>query len=286
MVRYSFILPCQNEEKTVGKVIDGIHEVMAGKEYEIILSDSSTDHSRMIAEQKGAKVIHHGKKGYGTAIREGVAVSTGEILVIGDADDTYDFREIPLLLSQIEAAGLVIGSRYKGVIQKGAMPLHHRYIGNPLISRMIRFFFRCSVTDALSGLRVIKKSTLESLGLTTNGMEYASEMVIKACKKKMRIIEVPITYHKRVGRSKTRSLGDGWKHLRFIMLYSPLFLFFVPGIFLFSLGSFLLLLLRRGPVDLIWVHLDIHPLILGALLTILGFQIIILGIFAKTFAEI
>ena len=279
--KISVVLPCRNEEKTVGLCIDKIRQALEGYNYEIIVSDSSKDRSPIIAKEKGAIVVNHGKVGYGNAYLEGFKAVTGDIVVVGDADNTYDFLEVPKLLAQMEKYDFVLGRRT--YLHKGSMPALHRYIGNPGLSLVLRMLFGAKVMDTHSGLRVIKADKLRQLELRTTGMEFASEMIIKAVKHKLRIKEVPIHYYKRAGASKLRSFRDGWKHLRFMMLYSPSSLFFVPGIILFLLGITGLIALSAGSITINNFELGVHTAVFSSLLTILGFQLIFLTLFAKIY---
>jgi len=276
----SVILPCRNEEKTVGDCIRKVRKVFSehGIHGEIIVSDSSTDNSASIAMKLGVKVIRHNKEGYGYAYQEGFKHSKGDIIIIGDADNTYDFSEIPKLLSKAKGNDIVIGSRLKGSIKKGAMPWLHRYVGNPLLSIMLRFLFGSKVSDTQSGFRLVKREAWKKLNLQTTGMEFASEMIIRATKQKMRIAEVPINYYPRkIGsKSKLRSLRDGWKHLRFMLLYSHSLLFMLPGIILLLTGIALLTMFLSS----------LFYSLLGVLLIVLGYQVIMLGVFAKTYAAV
>lgn len=275
----SVILPCRNEEKTIGDCIRKIRNVFddEGISGEIIVSDSSTDGSARIAEELGVKVVRHGKEGYGYAFQEGFKHSKGDVLIIADADGTYDFSEMPRLISKAESSDLVIGSRLKGDIKKGSMSWHHRYIGNPVLSLLLRFLFKSRLSDTQSGFRLIKRDAWKRLNLQTTGMEFATEMIIRAAKKGLKVAEVPITYYpRRVGsRSKLRSFRDGWKHLRFMMLYSPSAIFLFPG----------LLLLAAGLALLFFFSSLLNPL-LSAFLVILGYQAILLSMFAKTYASV
>ncbi|MBN2142448.1 glycosyltransferase family 2 protein [Candidatus Woesearchaeota archaeon] len=278
-ISISVILPCRNEEKTVGECIQKIRKAFEneGISGEIIVSDSSNDGSADIAKELGAIVVRHGKEGYGYAYQEGFKASKGDIIIIGDADGTYDFSEIPKLLSKSEGNDLVIGSRLKGDIKKGAMPWHHRYIGNPVLSMLLRVLFRSRVSDTQSGFRLVKRKAWEKLSLHTTGMEFASEMIIRAGMKGLRVAEVPITYYPRkIGsKSKLRSFRDGWKHLRFMMLYSPSLIFLFPGLLLLIAGLAMLFLFSNL----------LNPL-LSSLLIILSYQVIMLSVFAKTYASV
>ncbi len=271
MAKISVVLPCRDEEKTIGVCIDKLKKALKGQDYEIIVSDSSTDRSADIARKKGVKVIMHGLSGYGNAYLEGFKQVSGDIVVMGDSDNTYDFLELPLLLKQAEKYDLVMGRRR--FIDKNAMPFLHKDIGNPLLSFILRLFFGAKVKDTHSGFRVIKTAALKKLDLKTTGMEFASEMIIKAVKSDLSIKEVPIHYHKRIGDSKLESFRDGWKHLRFMLLYSPAYLFFFPGMLLFLAGFFGLFL----------SGLKIHGLIVSSFVLILGFQLIFLTLFARIY---
>ncbi|WP_048147030.1 glycosyltransferase family 2 protein [Pyrococcus abyssi] len=281
-VEVSVILPTMNEEKAVEKVIPQIKETLAqmGVTYEIIVVDKSNDKTPEIARNLGAKVIRQKGKGYGDAYLEGFKVAKGKYIVMMDPDGSYDPKEIPKLLEILrkEAADFVIGSRLKGKIEPGAMPWLHRYIGNPLLTKILNFLFKIKVSDAHSGFRAIKRDALQKLTLKCRGMEFASEMIIEAAKAGLKIAEVPITYHPRIGESKLHSFKDGWRHLRLMLLYSPLYLFLIPGLFLILIGSvFLIYGSNTEP-------LRAHLMILGSLLIIVGFQIINFGISGKVYA--
>jgi len=282
----SLILPCRNEEQTVAEVIRKARAALEshGKPYEIIVADSSRDRSAEIAKQAGAKVVRHNKAGYGAALHVGFSAARGNILAMADADDTYDLRELPRLIHALEDADLVLGTRLKGTIKRGAMPLLHRYLGNPLLSFLFRRFFRLNVSDTHCGMRVIRKEAFERMDLQTTGMEYASEMLIEAARKGMKVKEAPITYWPRKGHSKLRSFNDGWKHLRFMLLYSPSWLYLLPGSILFLLGSTFTLLISMKSISIGGYRPDIHPLFASSLLMIIGYTIILMGIFAKTYA--
>jgi len=279
--KISVVLPCRNEQKTIGICIDKIRKALKGMNYEIIVSDSSKDKSPLIAKRKGAIVVKHKKVGYGNAYLEGFKHISGDVAVLGDADNTYNFLEIPKLLKYIDEYDLVLGRRK--YIHKGAMPALHRYIGNPILSFALRFFFKAKVRDTHSGFRVIRTKTLKKLGLKTTGMEFASEMIIKAMKNKLRIKEVSIHYYKRIGDSKLQSFRDGWKHLRFMLLYSPSYLFFMPGLLMFIIGLIGLISLSAGNLMIKNFELGIHTAIFASLITILGFQLIFLTLFAKIY---
>ncbi len=285
-VDVSVILPCRNEELTIGKCIQQIKYVFKKNKIkgEIIISDSSVDSSPDIAEEHNVKLIKHDKNGYGIAILEGIKKASGKNIIIGDADGTYDFSEIPLFLEKLKENDLVIGSRLKGDIKKGAMPFIHRYIGNPLLSFILNMFFRTKISDAHSGFRAIRKKSLEKLELKTTGMEFASEMIIKAAKNNLDISEVPISYYPRLGKSKLNSFSDGWRHLRFMLMFSPTYLFFIPGSLLFITGIIFLTFMLFGTFFIAGNDIGLYITALSSLLSILGYQIINLGLYSRIYA--
>jgi glycosyltransferase involved in cell wall biosynthesis len=284
--KVSVILPCRNEEKTIGICIKKIQEVLEENKIngEIIVADSSSDRSAKIAKNLGGNVVKHNKIGYGNAYLEGFKHAKGKYIIMGDADDTYDFLEIPRFLEALKDCDFVIGDRFKGNMEKGAMPWLHKYIGNPFLSFVLRVLFKTNIRDAHCGFRAIKKKHLDKLNLVSPGMEFASEMIIKAIKNNLKIKEIPVNYSKRIGKSKLQSFNDGWQHLRFMLLYSPNYLFLLPGIILFIIGLVLMIILVKGPFYMGETMIDIHSMVLGSLLSIVGFQITFLGLFAKTYA--
>lgn len=277
----SVVLPCLNEEATVGKCVDKALKVMEdrGITGEVIVVDNGcTDASAKIAEEHGARVIYEAERGYGNALKKGFAEASGSIIVMADADDTYDLLEMPKFLDGLGSADFVMGSRLKGDVKKGAMPWLHRHVGNPLLTRLLNLLFRANISDAHCGMRAFKRDVLEMMELKTAGMEFASEMIIKAAKLGIEIKEVPVTYSPRGGgEAKLVSIEDGWRHVRFMFLYKHAMLFLTPGAFFFVLG---ILLIFAVP------SLRYHSMILGGFLTILGFQIMALGIYSKIFAAI
>lgn len=281
-VEVSIVLPTMNEEEAVRVILPEIKEVMdnMGLSYEIIVVDKSSDRTPDIARSLGAIVVRQKGKGYGDAYLEGFKHAKGKYIVMLDPDGSYDPKDIPKLLEPLlkNRADFVMGTRLKGKIEKGAMPWLHKYIGNPLLTKILNILFKAGISDAHCGMRAIRKDALEKLPLKCRGMEFASEMVIEAAKKKLRIAEVPIVYHPRIGESKLSSFRDGWRHLRLMLLYSPFHLFLLPGILLVSLGiSSLVYTYFVSPIRL-------HTMILGSILTIVGFQIISFGISSKVYA--
>ena len=286
-VLVSVILPCRNEELALPLCLTEIKKVFAQANIdgEIIVSDSSTDNSPQIAKDFGVVLVKHDLLGYGQACLEGFKAAQGKYLILGDADGTYDFNEIPNFLKYLQAGyNFVLGNRFAGKIDLGAMPILNRYLGNPILSLLFRLLFRAPLADIHCGLRAISKISFEKLNLKTTGMEFASEMIIKAVKKKMWIKELPINYYCRRGRSKLKPWADGWRHLRFMLLYSPLVLFFLPGLTIFIVGLVSLGLIYFDAFSVLGRRLQYHPMFLAALLIISGYQLIIFSIFAKIYA--
>ncbi|MDP3027725.1 MAG: glycosyltransferase family 2 protein [Nanoarchaeota archaeon] len=294
-MKISVVLPCRNEEGSIAICIEKIKkafESIKEKDYEIIVSDSSRDKSAEIAKKiaqnsnKKVKVIKHDLDGYGNACLKGIEHAKGKYVIIGDVDNTYDFSEIPRFIEELDKGyDLVIGSRFKGKIERGAMPFSHRYIGTPILNFLLSLFFRKKISDCNSGFRAIKKEALDKLSLKTTGMEFASEMLIKAIKNNLKIKEIPITYSKRTGNSKLKSFSDGWKHLRFMLLYSPNYVFLIPGIFLTILGFILMLLILTKSLTLFGITFQTHPMFIGSVLVILGYQLILTGFFSRIYAH-
>ncbi len=293
MKSISVIIPALNEEGIVGDTIkkipvDKLRSL--GLETEILVVDNaSEDNTAMEAGKAGARVVYEGRRGYGNAYIRGLKEAVGDILVLGDADGTYPLEKTYDFIKPIleGKADFINGSRMKGRILPGAMPWLHRYIGNPFLTFVLNLLFRTHISDAHCGMKAFTQEALRRMDLKSPGMEFASEIIIEAVRKGLRIAEVPIEYRpRRVGKAKLRSFQDGWRHLRFMLLYSPTALFLIPGSFLFMLGLFLVILLMGGPLYIADVGIDFHTMVLGNLLTILGFQILALGIYAKIYATI
>jgi len=284
----SVILPCLNEEQAIGKCIEQLKEVIKKNKLNaeiIVVDNGSTDNSCKIAKGKGVELVYEKERGYGAAYLKGFEAARGDYIFIADLDGSYDFNEIVNFVAELKKGyDFVIGDRFKGNIEKGAMPLSHKYFGNPLLSAILRVFFRARIHDAHCGMRAIKKEKLQKLNLKTVGMEFASEMIIKAIKNNLKIKELPINYYKRKGFSKLKSFGDGWRHLRFMLLYSPLFLFFIPGSILFFIGLLSTFWLYFGSPEILGIRFQYHPMFLSTLLIIIGYQLIIFALFAKTYA--
>ncbi len=283
----SIILPCRNEEQALPICLNQIRQVIKKHRLnaEVIVSDSSTDSSPEIARKNKIRLIKHNKQGYGIAYLEAFKHAKGEYVFIADADCTYDFNEIPIFLKFLKQDyDFIIGNRFSGKMQKNAMSFSHRYIGNPLLSFILRLFFKTNIKDSHCGMRAISKTALDKLNLQTTGMEFASEMIIKAINHKLRIKQLPIAYYSRKGTSKLNTFSDGWKHLRFMLLYSPLFLFFIPGLIFFLIGFETLLWFYFTNPIIGGIRFQFHPMFISSLLTITGYQLIFFTFFAKTYS--
>jgi glycosyltransferase involved in cell wall biosynthesis len=289
-VELSVVMPCLNEAETIETCVRKAQRALqeAGIVGEIVIADNgSADGSVEIAERLGAKVVHVKAKGYGSALTGGIAASAGKYIIMGDADDSYDFGHIPRFLEQLrDGADLVMGNRFRGGIQRDAMPPLHKYFGNPMLTRIGRMFFHSPVGDFYCGLRGFRKDSYERMGLRTTGMEFATEMVVKASLLGMRIAEVPTTLAPD-GRSRPphlRTWRDGWRTLRFFLLYSPRWLFLYPGMVLMFAAGLLGLWLLAAPRTVGSITFDVHTLLYAASSVVLGFQAISFAIFTKLFA--
>ena len=278
------IIPTLDEERSIGRCLDKVLSVFERNNLkgEIIVADSSTDRTAEIARSRGARVIRSEKKGYGAAYITAFPHARGRYIVIGDGDDTYDFSQIPLLIDPLNrGADMVIGSRFKGEIHPKAMTPLHRYIGNPLLTWMVNVLFHAHFSDVHSGFRAIKREALGKLELKTPGMEFASEMMVRARQSGIRIEEVPITYGPRKAPSKLHSFADGWRHIRYVLLLNPLPFIAIPGAAFSVIGLFLMILFAWwGQVTT--SHL--HSFILGAFLLCGGVQVIVIGVLMKIYS--
>jgi glycosyltransferase involved in cell wall biosynthesis len=287
-IEVSVVIPCLNEEETIGTCVEKAQRVFKEKGIPgevLVVDNGSTDRSADIVRSLGARVILQKERGYGAAYLKGFEEAAGKYIVMGDADDTYDFLETPKFIDKLKSGfDFVMGSRFKGKILPGAMPWLHRYIGNPVLSFILNKFFGLNISDTHCGMRAFTKDAYKKMLLRTTGMELASEMVINASKAKLKIAEIPIIYHPRKGESKLRSFYDGWRHLRFMLMYSPTHLFLMPGIFLTLIGLLSLLILLRGPLRLGNITFGIHYMVVASFLAILGIQIIFIGFFAKIYS--
>jgi glycosyltransferase involved in cell wall biosynthesis len=288
-VSVSVVIPCLDEEATIAEVVrkalEGI--AAAGAEGEVIVVDNgSGDRSVELAEAAGARVLHEPRRGYGSAYLAGLEAAGGEYVVMADADDTYDLTQLGQLVERLDAgADLVLGSRFRGRILPGAMPWSHRWIGNPVLTGMLNLLFRSGISDAHCGLRAVRSDVLPRLRLSTTGMEFASEMVIKAAKQGLRIDEVPIVYYPRQGESKLNSARDAWRHVRFMLVHSATFLFLIPGGLALVLGLGTLTVLALRP-SLGGEEVGLSLSIVAGFVAIVGAQVVQLGLFARTYAVI
>jgi glycosyltransferase involved in cell wall biosynthesis len=289
LLEVSILMPCLNEAETIGRCVDRARESIARLNIraEILVADNgSTDGSQQIALAHGARVVTVDEPGYGAAIRGGVAASSGRYIIMGDADESYDFAEIPPILERLRVGDdLVMGNRFAGGIEKGAMPWSHRWIGNPVLSMTGRIFFGSHVRDFHCGLRGFSVDAFRRMRLNTTGMEFASEIVVKASLASMKVSEVPITLHKD-GRSRSphlRTWRDGWRHLRFLLLFCPRWLFVIPGVALMLLGSLMTLWLLGGTRYVGSVGLDIHTMLVSGVFALIGYELMLFGAFIKVF---
>lgn len=283
-------MPCLNEARTletcIGKALSFLekHQITG----EVVIADNgSTDGSQELARKAGARVVDVQEKGYGSALMGGIQAAQGTYIIMGDSDDSYDFENLmPYVAKLREGYDLVMGNRFKGGVKPGAMPFLHKYLGNPVLSFIGRLFFSIPIGDFHCGLRGFRKDAAIRMNLRTTGMEFASEMVVKASLHQMKITEVPTTLSPD-GRGRPphlRTWRDGWRHLRFLLMYSPKWLFLVPGFLLIFLGTFLTASLISGPIQLGTVRFDVHTLLYAAGMVIVGFQSIVFYTFSKMFA--
>jgi glycosyltransferase involved in cell wall biosynthesis len=289
-VDISVVMPCLNEAASVGicvtKALEGIRR--SGLEGEVVVSDNgSTDDSVAIATAAGARVVRQPLRGYGNAYLKGFAEARGRFIVMGDSDDTYDFTQLSALVEPLRTGQVdyVLGSRFGGEIKKGAMTWSHRYVGNPILTGVLNRFFGLKSSDAHSGMRAFTREAVDRMALNCEGMEFASEIVVKAARASLRVAEVPITYHPRIGESKLNGVRDAWRHLRFMLILAPTYLFIYPGLALFGVGFVAQAVLLSGPVHVGSRGLYVHFSILAALLTLVGSQALVFGVFARTYSK-
>jgi len=283
----SVIIPCLNEEKTLKTCIQKAQKAfrqlkMRGEV--VVVDNGSTDSSAEIAKKAGARVVVHPIRGYGSALKRGIAEAKGKYLIMGDGDNTYDFLDIPKFVRFLEqGADLVMGSRVRGKIEPGAMPWLHRWVGTPFLTTVMNIFFGSKISDTNCGMRAFTKRAVEKLNLKCNGMEFASEMVIKAAQKKLKIVETPIDYYAtapdRVPNLHT--FRDGWRHLRFMLVLAPTYLFLVPGLLIFLLGLALsLVLFFKQNASLFNIPLGLSTAMFANALLFMGLQIGLFGVYA------
>ncbi len=288
-VDVSVVMPCLNEAASVAQCVRKARAALerAGLAGEVVVADNgSTDGSAELAEKAGARVVRAPRRGYGAAYLAGMDAALGRWIVMGDADGTYDFDDVPAFVARLkEGNDLVVGSRFAGTIMPGAMPWLHRYIGNPVLTGILGVFFGQRVSDAHCGMRALTREANDRMGLRTTGMEYASEMIAMAIRNGLKVAELPIIYRPREGESKLRSFRDGWRHLRFMLLLSPTPLFLAPGLLMIALGLAGLALLLPGPLLIGGMSFDFHFMFVASALAILGVQLVVLGLAAKAFAR-
>ena len=286
----TILMPCLNEAETIGICVEKARTFLEsrGIDGEVLVADNgSTDGSQTIAERLGARVVSVPERGYGSALMGGIAAARGRYMIMGDADDSYDFSALDPFVSKLrEGYELVMGNRFKGGIERNAMPFLHRYLGNPVLSRIGRLFFGSPIGDFHCGLRGFNRDAIRGLGLTTTGMEFASELVVKSTLQDLRVTEVATTLSPD-GRSAAphlRTWRDGWRHLRFLLLFSPRWLFLYPGLVLMTVGLATMLWLLPGPRRLGPLGLDVNTLVYSGAAIVLGFQAVTFWAFAKIFA--
>jgi glycosyltransferase involved in cell wall biosynthesis len=286
----SVVVPCLNEEEAVGNVVDQAFEGIrrSGFTGEVIVVDNgSTDASAEVADQHGARVVTEPQPGYGSAYLAGLAEARGQYVVMGDADGTYPLQELASFVERLqEGDDLVIGSRFKGRIHGNAMPFLNRFVGNPILTGMLNLLFGVKVSDAHCGMRAVRREAVRPLDLHSTGMEFASEMVFKAYRRGLAVSEIPIDYFPRTGESKLNRFGDAWRHVRFMLLYSPSWLYLLPGSVFLVLGISGMLVLASGPIDVFGRSWQIHTMLGFVALTLIGAQVIQLGVFARTYARV
>ncbi|HEY0451536.1 glycosyltransferase family 2 protein [Actinophytocola sp.] len=285
----TIVMPCLNEAETLATCVRKAQGYLdrSGVAGEVLIADNgSTDGSQDIARTLGARVVDVEAKGYGSALMGGIRAARGTYVIMGDADDSYDFSDLDPFVAELrKGADLVMGNRFQGGIEPGAMPPLHRYLGNPVLSAVGKLFFKAPVGDFHCGLRGFRREAILRIGLHTTGMEFASEIVVKSCMSGLRIAEVPTTL-KKDGRSRPphlRSWRDGWRHLRFLLIYSPRWLFLYPGLAVLGLGLLASLVLLVGPVSIGSVGFDVGTMIYAAGFAILGYQAVLFSVMTKLF---
>ncbi|MDD2679590.1 MAG: glycosyltransferase family 2 protein [Candidatus Omnitrophica bacterium] len=287
-IEVSIVMPCLNEEETIGACVQKAFKAIQenGIAGEVIVADNgSIDKSVELAREEGAKVVLQREKGYGCAYQLGISEAKGKYIIIGDSDDTYNFLDIMKFVRPLrEGYEFVNGSRIRGEIHNGAMPFLHRYLGNPTLSFILSIFFKSSFSDVYCGMKAFTKNAYEKIKPVSCGMEYALELIIRASGLNLKRTEVPVDLYLRKGESKLRTFRDGWRSLRFMLLYCPNYLFFVPGGLFFLTGFAGMCLLLNGPFIFLHHKFEFHAMIFSSMLVLSGFQLINLGFFAKTYA--
>jgi len=286
-IMISIVMPCLNEARTLGNCVSKAQRSLMrmGVPGEVVVANNgSTDGSAEIALACGARVVDAGRRGYGSALQAGIAAARGRFIIMGDADESYDFGALEPFVERLRHGDdLVMGNRFRGRIMPGAMSPLHRYFGNPALTGILNLFFHSPIGDAHCGLRAFSKGAYERLGLTCPGMEFASEMVVRACLLRLKISEVPIVLHPdgRDRRPHLRSFRDGWRHLRLLLLLCPLWLYLIPAAILFSVGLGLMVWLTSGPRSVGGVVLDLHSMLCGSLCVLLAYHTFWLWVYAK-----
>ena len=290
-VEVSVVIPCLNEANSLAFCVDKAVKAFraSGLSGEVVVADNgSTDGSLQIAEEHGARVVHVPERGYGSALRAGIAAARGPLIIMGDADDSYDFTDVPRFVDKLrEGYDIVMGNRFRGGIKPGAMPPSHKYLGNPGLTALLNTLFRAHIGDSYCGMRGFTRALYDRLDVRSTGMEFALEMIIKAAQIGARISEIPIILwpDKRGRPPHLRSFRDGWRSLRFMLLYAPNWLFLYPGAMLAAFGLFVVFWLLPGPRQISpHVILDVHTMIFGVIFTLLGVQTLSIGAFAKLFS--
>jgi hypothetical protein len=287
MPSISIVMPCLNEEETVGVCVEKAVAWLGRSNLPgevLVVDNGSTDRSVEVAEAAGARVIHERRRGYGQAYLRGFADARGDYIVMGDSDDTYDFSDLDALIAPLDSgADMVLGNRFAGGIAAGAMPWAHRYIGSPIINFVIRLFFGTRIGDSQSGLRAFRRTVPDELGLRSSGMELASEMIVSASRAGLTIAEVPAPYALRRGESKLNTVRDGWRHLRYLLLAAPDFLFTLPGAAMVVLGVAATVISLTSPEGaqigpVVW-----RPVFAGTILLAIGVNAMLFGVIAKLF---
>jgi glycosyltransferase involved in cell wall biosynthesis len=288
----TILMPCLDEAETLAVCVDKARDFLArsGLAGEVLVADNgSVDGSQAIACSHGARVVDVPARGYGAALLGGIAAARGRYIIMGDADDSYDFASLEAFVERLRAgAGLVMGNRFRGGIERGAMPWLHRYLGNPVLSFIGRLFFAIPVGDFHCGLRGFNAEVVRGLGLRTTGMEFASEMVVRAALAGVRIEEAPTTLRPD-GRSRPphlRTWRDGWRHLKFLLMYSPRWLFFYPGLLLSVVGALLAGCLFGGPVRIAGAEMDLNTFVAACLMVVAGVQLITFGVLSRAYAAL
>jgi glycosyltransferase involved in cell wall biosynthesis len=293
----SILLPCLNEEASIFYCLGEIHTIVRDNKLdcEVIVIDNGSSDNSVKRVVEAAKVFpelileHEPVRGYGSAYIRGLSVAHGRFIFMADMDGTYDFRDIPKFIAKLkEGYGVVVGNRFDeqtgAIMEKQSMPWHHRHIGNPFLSYLVRLFFGVRIRDIHCGMRAMTRGAATEINPHATGMEFASEMIVKAAKRNIPMTEIPVAYKKRLGESKLRSFADGWRHMRFLLLYSPLALFFIPGSVLFVLGSALMATIYFSSPKLFGLQFYVHPMFISSAMIMIGYQFIFFAGFARIYA--